>query len=149
MSPSSSHSDYAGDLAPQEAWDLLKAEPAAQLVDVRTLAEWNFVGLPDLGPLSRKVHCIEWQGFPSGAMNPDFVAETAAALEACGAGADTPILFLCRSGGRSRAAAFAMAQSGFSKAYNIAGGFEGDLDAGRHRGTSLSWKAQNLPWKQS
>ncbi|HEY5346696.1 MAG TPA: rhodanese-like domain-containing protein [Rhizomicrobium sp.] len=141
--------DYAGDLDAAAAWDGLKADPSAQLVDVRTVAEWSFVGLPDLSPIARQVHCVEWQSFPSMAPNTGFVAETTRALAAKGAGFDTPVYFLCRSGGRSRAAAMAMAQAGFRQAYNIAGGFEGDLDAARHRGNSSGWKALGLPWKQS
>ena len=105
MSSSPSSLDYAGDIGAAEAWDMLQSNPKAQLVDVRTVAEWNFVGLPDLAPLARKVHCIEWQMFPSMAPNADFVAQTSGALSAAGAGTDVPLLFLCRSGARSRAAA--------------------------------------------
>jgi rhodanese-related sulfurtransferase len=141
--------DYAGDIDIAEAWDLLNGEPKAQLVDVRTVAEWNFVGLPDIGGLNRQVHCVEWQAFPTMQPNPDFVAQASQALQAAGAGPDTPILFLCRSGARSRAAAKAMTRQGFTKAYNIASGFEGDLDGERHRGGMNGWKAAGLPWKQS
>ncbi len=139
--------DYAGDIDPQEAWELLKSNPQAQLVDVRTMAEWSFVGLPDLSPLGRQTLCVEWQNFPEMAPNPNFVAETAAAVR--GATVDTPILFLCRSGARSRGAAIAMTRAGFGAAYNIAGGFEGDLDHTRHRSSKNGWKAAGLPWKQS
>ena len=127
---------------------MLSGDKSAQLVDVRTLAEWSFVGVPDLSSLGRAVHCIEWQTFPPGP-NPDFVAETSDALAGAGAGPQTAILFLCRSGARSRAAAMAMTAAGFQKAFNIAGGFEGDLDGMRHRGQTNGWKAQGLPWKQS
>lgn len=147
MTPPPSH-DYAGDIDAQAAWDLLKAEPAAQLVDVRTMAEWNFVGLPDLSPLGRRVHCVEWQTFPAMTINPGFVAQAEAAVTAAGAGKETPILFLCRSGARSRAAAMALTAAGFSKAYNVAGGFEGDPDGERHRGNINGWKAAQLPWRQ-
>jgi rhodanese-related sulfurtransferase len=149
MSPSSSPLDYAGDIGAAKAWDMLNSDPNAQLVDVRTLAEWNFVGVPDLSGLGRKVHCIEWQQFPSMAPNSDFVTETGGALAAAGMGKETPVLFLCRSGARSRAAAIAMARAGYGNAFNVAGGFEGDLDAERHRGSSNGWKAAGLPWKQS
>jgi rhodanese-related sulfurtransferase len=128
---------------------MLKADPKAQLVDVRTMAEWNFVGLPDLGALGRGVHCVEWQQFPTGSINPDFVDEISGALAAVGAAKDTPVLFLCRSGGRSRAAAIAMSEAGYQKSFNVAGGFEGDLDGERHRGKQNGWKAAGLPWKQS
>jgi rhodanese-related sulfurtransferase len=140
---------YAGDLAPKEAWSLLAATPNAQLVDVRTLAEWSFVGLPDLSELERQPHCIEWQGFPAMAVNPAFAAEAAAAVTAAGAGKDAPVLMLCRSGARSRAAAIALTGLGFTRAYNIAGGFEGDPDGMRHRGLRNGWKADGLPWRQS
>jgi len=59
------------------------------------------------------------------------------------------VVFLCRSGARSRAAAIAMTAAGFAKAFNASGGFEGDLDALRHRGNNNGWKAAQLPWKQS
>lgn len=149
MSPSASSPEYAGDIGAAEAWEKLTGDPKAQLVDVRTMAEWNFVGLPDLGRLGRRVHCIEWQSFPSMAPNPDFVQATEGALASAGADKDTPVLFLCRSGARSRAAAMAMTRAGYRKAFNIADGFEGDLDTERHRGHSSGWKAQGLPWKQS
>ena len=141
LSPSS---QYAGDISAAEAWDRLKADPKAQLVDVRTAAEWNFVGLPDISSLGRQVHCLEWQSFPSGARNPDFVIEASQAL----GDKTAPVLLLCRSGARSRAAAIALTEAGFAQAFNIAGGFEGDMDGEGHRGTQSGWKAENLPWRQ-
>jgi rhodanese-related sulfurtransferase len=146
---SQSAAGYAGDLQASETWELLQNEPQARLVDVRTSAEWGFVGTPDLSGLGREVLCVEWQRYPSMAVNSDFVAETKGALQRAGANADTPLVFLCRSGARSRAAAMAMTNAGFSRAYNLAGGFEGDLDAERHRGTNNGWKASGLPWRQS
>jgi rhodanese-related sulfurtransferase len=115
-------------------------------VDVRTRAEWNFVGKPDLSGLGRQAHFVEWQDFPAGTPDPGFVAKAAAALTAS---KDAPVLFLCRSGGRSRAAAIAMTAAGYSRAYNIAGGFEGDLDRDGHRGSKNGWKAAGLPWIQT
>jgi len=138
--------DYAGDLATGEAWELLSQTPAAQLIDVRTVAEWAFVGLPDLSGLGRTVHTVEWQTFPSMAPNPGFLAEVQAVL---GADKDIPVLFLCRSGARSRAAAIALTAAGYTNAFNIAGGFEGDLDPRRHRGKTNGWKAAGLPWGQT
>lgn len=141
--------DYAGDIDVQQAWDMLAADPKAQLIDVRTAAEWTYVGLPDLSPLGREVHAIEWQSFPSGEINPDFTRVTAEQMKLAGADSDTPLLFLCRSGARSKAAAVAMTRAGFSRAYNIAGGFEGNLDGQRHRGNVNGWKASGLPWQQN
>jgi rhodanese-related sulfurtransferase len=148
MSSSPSH-EYAGDLGLSEAWTLLSQDPKAQLIDVRTIAEWNFVGLPDLSPLQRRAHCIEWQRYPAMQPNANFVADATEALQAAGAGPDTPVLFLCRSGARSRAAAMAMTRAGFEKAFNIAGGFEGDLNGEGHRGQTNGWKAAGLPWRQT
>jgi rhodanese-related sulfurtransferase len=141
-------SNYAGDIAVTDAWALLQADPKAQMVDVRTTAEWNFVGLPDLADLGRGVHCIAWQNFPDMAIDPDFVKVAADELRRAGAELDTPILFLCRSGARSRAAAVAMTRMGFTRAYNVAGGFEGDVDQDGHRGRHNGWKAAGLPWRQ-
>ena len=144
-----SSAPYAGDIPPQEAWDLLTTTASAQLVDVRTLAEWSFVGLPDLIGLGRQVHCIEWQSFPEMALNPAFASQAAAAVTAAGADKQTPVLMLCRSGARSRAAAIALTALGFTRAYNVAGGFEGDPDGERHRGQRNGWKADGLPWRQN
>ncbi|HMB75896.1 MAG TPA: rhodanese-like domain-containing protein [Kiloniellaceae bacterium] len=136
---------YAGDLAPTEAWALLEAEADAQLIDVRTDAEWSFVGRPDLSSLSRQVHFISWQVFPSMERNGNFISE----MSARGFHQDQPLLFLCRSGGRSMHAAMALSAAGFTKCYNVAEGFEGDKDAEGHRGADGGWKAAGLPWVQS
>ena len=45
--------------ASAKAWAALAADPSAHLVDVRTVAEWNFVGLPDLGTLGKRVLLVE------------------------------------------------------------------------------------------
>ena len=144
MAPSPSLS-YAGDISAAEAWERLAADPRAQLVDVRTVAEWNFVGLPDLASLGRQVHCIEWQQVPGGGRNPGFVAEATQALT----DKTAPVMLLCRSGARSRAAAIALAGAGFAQAFNIGDGFEGEVDDEGHRGNRNGWKAADLPWRQS
>lgn len=144
----SSSPAYAGDVTPKAAWEMLAADPKAQLVDVRTMAEWNFVGVPDLSGLGRRVHCIEWQSFPTMTVNPGFAQEAAAAVTAAGGDPQAPVLLLCRSGARSRAAAMALTAMGFARAYNIAGGFEGDPDGEHHRGRINGWKANGLPWRQ-
>ena len=143
MAPPSSL-DYAGEISAAEAWQRLKADPNAKLLDVRTMAEWNFVGVADLSALGRQVCCVEWQGFPSGARNPAFVAEASQAL----GDKDAPVLVMCRSGARSRAAAIALTQAGYSQAINIADGFEGDMDEDGHRGNRNGWKQADLPWRQ-
>jgi rhodanese-related sulfurtransferase len=146
MTTNSSSDDYAGDISAAEAWALLEKDPKARLVDVRTTAEWNYVGVPDLSSVGHEAVLVEWQAFPTMRVNPAFVAE---AEQAAAAAKDAPVMFLCRSGVRSRAAAIAMTAAGYSRAYNIAGGFEGDPDGERHRGTKNGWKASGLPWKQT
>ena len=92
---------YAGDVAPATAWKILSERKDAVLIDVRTRAEWNYVGLPDLEKLAKKPALIEWQVFPSMQANPEFVAALSGALP----DKEAPLLFLCRSGARSAAAA--------------------------------------------
>lgn len=140
---------YHADATPEEAWAVLSSEAGAALVDVRTTAEWNFVGLPDLSKLATPLLRLEWQTYPSGQVNQDFVQAADEALRAAGAKPDSSIFFLCRSGARSASAAAAMTAAGYSRCYNVAGGFEGMRDPEGHRGTVEGWKAANLPWVQS
>lgn len=139
--------NYAGDITPAEAWRVLRENPDAVLVDVRTRAEWSFVGVPDLSGVGKEPVLLEWQQFPTMAVNGGFTADLSSTLGA--ARKNAPVLFLCRSGGRSRSAAMAMTEVGFSACYNIVGGFEGDLDEERHRGARTGWKAADLPWAQT
>jgi rhodanese-related sulfurtransferase len=136
---------YAGDLDATEAWRLLEREPAARLVDVRTSTEWAYVGVPDLAPLGKKLVRVSWQTYPAMSVNQDFEQD----LIAAGADHAAPIVFLCRSGARSKSAAIAMTRRGFARCYNLADGFEGPLDAASHRGGAAGWKAAGLPWTQS
>jgi rhodanese-related sulfurtransferase len=140
---------YAGDISAFEAYSLLEKDETAVLVDVRTKAEWSYVGVPNLSELGKQTLLIEWQEFPSMAINPNFAATLEATLKEKGVAPNAPVLFLCRSGARSRAAAIAMTQAGHTRCFNIATGFEGPLDDSRHRGAIDGWKAQGLPWLQS
>lgn len=135
---------YAGDVTPEQAWKILEQDPKAVLVDCRTQPEWAFVGIPDLSKVGRKPVLVPWQVFPTMQLNPEFAKQ----VKAAGAAEDAPVLFLCRSGARSRAAAIAVTGQGFKRAYNIAGGFEGAHDANRHRGGREGWKVAGLPWVQ-
>jgi rhodanese-related sulfurtransferase len=129
---------YAGALLPAEAHALMQALPNTRLVDVRTAAELEWVGkVPGAA-------VIEWNRWPGGGRNPDFVAELERAVEK-----DATVLFLCRSGGRSNSAAAIAAQAGYGKAYNILEGFEGDKDANGQRNRMGGWRAAGLPWTQS
>jgi rhodanese-related sulfurtransferase len=132
------------DLSPREAWELLSVEPAAALVDVRTRAEWSYVGIPDLSPLGGATVLVEWVLYPDGEPNAAFLDE----LTAAGLDPGAPLIFICRSGVRSKAAAAEAARAGYAKVYNVVEGFEGPLDAEQHRGTA-GWRAAGLPWRQS
>ena len=138
------HGAYAGDITPQEAWDMLARDARAHLIDVRTQAEWAYVGIPDISSLGKQPLFVPWQVFPTMQMNPDFAHQVAAS----GVDAETPLIFICRSGQRSRLAAITMTAMGFSTCYNVGTGFEGTPDAARHRGTMSGWKVDRLPWVQ-
>lgn len=134
---------YAGDVTPEEAFAAVTGDDAALLVDVRTHAEWTYVGVPDLSASGREVAFVEWSQYPTGAVNDRFVDE----VRAAGADEGTPVYFLCRSGVRSRAAAEALTAAGLGPAYNVLDGFEGQHDADHHR-TRGGWKNSGLPWRQ-
>jgi rhodanese-related sulfurtransferase len=125
---------YAGDITAKEAYSLLERNENALLVDVRTKAEWSYVGVPDLSGLDKRAALIEWQEFPTMQVNANFARQVDQLLKESDAPPDAPVLFLCRSGVRSRAAAVAMTAAGRTRCFNIAGGFEGSLDDKRHLG---------------
>ncbi|MGB6905935.1 MAG: rhodanese-like domain-containing protein [Methyloceanibacter sp.] len=129
-------------------WQGLTSGTGAQLVDVRTRAEWTYVGIPDLGPIGKRAVLVEWQTFPDQSVDPRFVERLAGELKALNVQLDDDLYFICRSGSRSLAAARAMAEAGYRCCHNVAGGFEGSLDDLRHRGTVGGWKATGLPWLQ-
>ena len=135
--------DYAGDVSPSEAFAGLQAEDDAVLVDVRTAAEWSYVGLPDLSQIGKGVVFVEWQRFPDGTLNEGFVGQ----LREAGVGEGVPVYFLCRSGVRSAAAAKAVTAAGLGPAFNVVDGFEGPLGQGGHRDVA-GWKVAGLPWRQ-
>ena len=135
---------YAGDVTAEEAWNTLVEQEGAVLVDCRTRPEWLFVGIPDLSSLGKKTVFAEWQVFPSMQVNGNFAEQ----LRSAGVTEDQPVLFICRSGARSKAAAIAMTGAGFSRCFNVSGGFEGPHDNDKHRGQVDGWKASRLPWIQ-
>lgn len=144
-------SDRIGTVTPDEAWSALGSNPRAMLVDVRTRAEWVFVGTPDTTPTGRPMTLLEWVTFPAMARNPDFLEALSRDVGEHGAEA---LYFICRSGGRSHDAAVAAAGH-FAAAgrpvacFNVDEGFEGLQDEQGHRGTVSGWKARGLPWRQS
>lgn len=127
---------YAGALLPAEAHSLMQA--GGRLVDVRTEPELAYVGrIPGAA-------AVQWQTWPGGRPNPQFLAELAAV-----APKDQPVMFLCRSGARSHAAAEAATQAGWREAYNVLEGFEGDKDEHQHRNAKNGWRKAGLPWTQT
>ena len=130
------------------AWSALQGNPRSQLVDVRTRAEWTYVGIPDLGALGKRTVLVEWQTFPDQSVDPRFAERLANELQALGLQVDDDLFFICRSGSRSLAAARAMASAGYRACRNVTEGFEGPLDDDRHRGALSGWKAIGLPWLQ-
>jgi rhodanese-related sulfurtransferase len=128
---------YSGALLPEEAFTLLQNVPAAKLVDVRSNAEWNFVGV-----IPGAVN-VEWKTFPGMIDNPHFLEQLKHQVDA-----ESLVMFICRTGARSDQAARTAAANGFSDCFNVLEGFEGDKDGHGHRGKVNGWKARNLPWAQ-
>jgi len=129
---------YAGAVTPAEAYRLVEAG-AARLVDVRTRFENEYVGRVPDAPL------IEWKALDAPAPDPRFIER----LEALEPDRDVALLFLCRSGVRSHAAAIAATEAGYTGAFNILEGFEGEVDEHGQRGTRGGWRKAGLPWVQS
>lgn len=131
---------YAGAVTPQEAYALLQADPRAKLVDVRTRAERDWVGAPRIPEPQHAA--IQWNLYPGGQPNPEFAAQLDQAV-----GKDDVLLFLCRSGVRSRHAAKLATESGYTQCFDVLEGFEGDKDADGHRKTVNGWCKAGLPWQ--
>ncbi len=130
---------YAGAVTPEEAYGLLQADPRVKLVDVRTNAERDWVGRVAVPPQQQVA--IEWSTYPGGVPNPDFGAQLQAATKP-----DDILLFLCRSGVRSRHGARVATELGYRNAFDVLEGFEGDRDAAGHRKTVGGWCKAGLPW---
>lgn len=131
-------------VSPTRAWEALRADPDARLIDVRTDPEWAFVGVPDLTEAGKEPVLIPWQMYPTMQVNGGFLDQ----LRQAGIAPEHKVFFICRTGGRSMAAAQAAERAGYAHAVNVAGGFEGVPDAEGHRGTVGGWKAEGLPWHQ-
>ncbi|HKA41094.1 MAG TPA: rhodanese-like domain-containing protein [Burkholderiales bacterium] len=129
---------YSGALTPQEAHEMWKSAPGAQLVDVRTRAELDYVGrIP--GAVE-----IELLTYPGGRPNPAFIDQLQSRVDKA-----SPVMFICRSGGRSHNAALLATEAGYKTSFNVLEGFEGDRDQAGHRNTLGGWRHAGLPWTQS
>jgi len=139
---------YAGDVEPAEAWRILSESPESALVDVRTQAEWGFVGIPDLSSIDKSIILQEWQSFPTMERQEGFATAAVQHLESVKAGKSSPVFFICRSGIRSQGAAIVITAAGYECCYNVKDGFEGPGDEAGHRGSIAGWKVSGLPWQQ-
>ena len=129
---------YQGALLPKEAYTLMTEAPNAKLVDVRSRAEWDYVGrMP--GSVE-----IEFLPYPSSQPNPNFLNQLKAQVKP-----DSLVMFICRSGQRSHNAATMATQAGYSNCFNVLEGFEGAKDGAQHRNTIGGWRVAGLPWIQS
>jgi rhodanese-related sulfurtransferase len=140
---------YAGDILAVDAYALLGGDSASVLIDVRTQAEWTYVGTPDIQALGKTPLFLEWQSYPSMAIDANFTGRLEALLQSGGVERGASLVFLCRSGARSRQAATAMTNAGWSPCFNVSDGFEGALSESRRRGLVGGWKAGGLPWTQT
>ena len=138
--------DYAGDISCAEAWQILAETPDSVLVDVRTSVEWQLIGKPDLTTLNKEPVYLQWVTMEG--MNPAFMTELKVALAKRNVQPETPLVFVCQSGGRSKMAAMQCTAEGFARCYNLVEGFEGDLDEQQHRNSVNGWKVAGLPWTQ-
>lgn len=129
---------YTGALTPPEAYQYIQTVEDSVLVDVRTVAELNYVGRI-LGAVE-----VEWQRWPDMDVNEKFVEQ----LKESGVPEHKPVLFICRSGVRSHNAALVAQTSGYHRVFNVIEGFEGDLDDNGHRGKVNGWRYHGLPWSQ-
>jgi rhodanese-related sulfurtransferase len=140
---------YAGDILAVDAYALLKGDSTSVLIDVRTQAEWTYVGTPDIQALGKTPLFLEWQSYPSMAVDADFAPRLEALLDSQGVRHGASLVFLCRSGARSGHAATAMTSAGWAPCFNVSDGFEGPLGDSRQRGGVSGWKAGGLPWTQT
>ncbi|MFJ3058219.1 rhodanese-like domain-containing protein [Herbaspirillum sp. NPDC087042] len=130
---------YRGAVTPQEALALIEGNAAVKLVDVRTRAERDWVGIVQI-PAGQHL-AVQWNLYPEGKPNALFLEQLKEV-----ANPDDILLFLCRSGVRSKHAAKLATDHGFGQCFDILEGFEGNKDAAGHRKTVEGWCKAGLPW---
>ena len=142
-------------VTPHEAFDMWRSDPSVHILDVRTFEEYIFVGHVEAAqniPLVFPRYDPDGPSMPgrppgcSGELNRDFVAKASEAFAI-----DDTILVMCATGARGAMAVNMLAKAGFTRAFNILNGLEGDrvddpgsVFHGKHMRNG--WKNAGLPW---
>jgi len=135
---------YKRNLLPKMAVERLQNNPQALFVDVRSKAEFKYVGYPENSILIPWIDNPDWE--PNPEVFSDLVMQELDGRENL---SDTEIILICRSGFRSNEALKCLENKGFTQVSHVASGFEGDLDENDHRGNLNGWRHDGMPWSQS
>ena len=135
---------YKRNLLPKMAVERLQRNSQALFVDVRSKAEYKYVGFPENSIL------IPWIDDPDWEPNPEeFSDSVMQELDGRENLLNTEIILICRSGYRSNDALKCLENKGFTQVSHVASGFEGDLVENDHRGNLNGWRHDGMPWSQS
>ena len=135
---------YKRNLLPKMAVERLQSNSQALFVDVRSKAEYKYVGYPENSILIPWIDDPDWE--PNPGVFSDLVMQELDGRENL---LNTEIILICRSGFRSNEALKCLANKGFTQVSHVASGFEGDLDENDHRGNLNGWRHDGMPWSQS
>ena len=135
---------YKRNLLPKMAVERLQSNSQALFVDVRSKAEYKYVGYPENSILIPWIDDPDWQ--PNPEAFSDLVMQELDGRENL---LNTEIILICRSGFRSNEALKCLENKGFTQVSHVASGFEGDLDENEHRGNLNGWRHDGMPWSQS
>ncbi len=135
---------YKRNLLPKMAVERLQSNSQALFVDVRSKAEYKYVGFPENSILIPWIDDPDWE--PNPEAFSDLVMQELDGRENL---LNTEIILICRSGFRSNEALKCLENKGFTQVSHVASGFEGDLDENDHRGNLNGWRHDGMPWSQS
>ena len=135
---------YKRNLLPKMAVERLQNNPQVLFVDVRSKAEFKYVGYPENSILIPWIDDPDWE--PNPEVFSDLVMQELDGRENL---LNTEIILICRSGFRSNEALKCLENKGFTQVSHVASGFEGDLDENDHRGNLNGWRHDGMPWSQS
>jgi len=135
-------------VTPNEAYLLATTDANTYILDVRTIAEWDWVGHPGVNNLGDgdalidKVvnisYKIEYK--KDFIVNPSFIADVQEQFDP----AAVTLITMCRSGKRSADAAAELEALGYTM-LNMLTGFEGDKTTEGYRAVN-GWKVDGLPY---